>query len=111
MSTEAGWYLDAFKLHDQEGFPLTCSIAAGQERGISVNVAAFACDALKAGWSDDKVYLLIAEARADNGLPFDRAAFREKLAELWALSGGAKAPECWDQMKRFLSREDLVKTP
>lgn len=96
--------LDAFRLHDEQGFPLTAALAAGKQVGIHVNLAAFACDALRAGWQEDKVRRTLEEACADNGELFSWEAFRGKLALLWKVAGGQPDPECWQGMKHVIAR-------
>jgi len=94
--------LDAFKMHDEQGFPLTASVAAAQQHGTRINLAAFACDALDAGWTQDKVRRTLEEACADNGLPFVWADFYDKLVTLCRVSGAPSAPNHWKAMKAFI---------
>lgn len=95
--------MDAFTLHDQEGIPLTVSMSLAKERGLEINCAAFACDALAAGWSLDKIMATIGAARNDNNMPWYEGEFREKMSGLYMVSGGPSlGPSIFLAMKQFL---------
>ena len=96
---------EAFRLYDQEGLPLSVLIEAARAAGLMVNLAAFTCDALVAGWTEDRVAQVVGTACRDNGLWFDWPAFRAKLASLWVLCGSLPDPECWSVMKQRLIPE------
>lgn len=80
---------DAFRLHDELGFPLELSVDAGRANGVKVNLAAFACDALEAGWTKERIDATIQGARPD----FVAEDFWWRMAMLYTLSGkkGLKA--------------------
>lgn len=94
--------LDAFRLHDERGFPLTAAMSAAQVAGVRVNLAAFACDAYAASWSGEKVRRVLEEACSDNGVHFDWEEFRFGLAALWAVCGKPKHHDMYQTMKRFI---------
>lgn len=98
-----GMLLDAFRLHDQDGVPLEITMEVARTQGVGVNLAAFACDALFAGWHDDKVRRVIEHACADNGVPFAWAEFKLKLAQLWTVTGKHPDPAMWTKMKEHLA--------
>lgn len=98
-----GMLLDAFRLHDQDGVPLEITMEVARTQGVGVNLAAFACDALFAGWTDDKVRRVIEHACNDNGLPFVWSEFYFKLASLWTVTGKQQIPTCWQTMKQHIS--------
>jgi len=89
---------DAFRLHDQEGFALDLSYDAAKASGVEVNLAAFACDALGAGWDNDKVKREVMKVRPD--INWDEFQFR--MAALWTATGKLKDPDCWAVMKQHL---------
>jgi len=93
---------DAFRLHDEQGLPLTVTLAHADKAGIFVNLAAFACDALYAAWPEERVRTTLQEACADNGRPFNWEDFRQRLATLWTETGMKPDPECWRTMKARL---------
>jgi hypothetical protein len=88
-------YLHSFRLHDQDGVPLSLQQDMATAGGININYAAFACDALGAGWTEERVRKTIMDARAD----MDWSVFRQRLAQLWAVTGGLPDPDCWSAMK------------
>ena len=94
--------MDSFRMHDEMGVPLRVSVCLGKENNIPVNLAAFACDAMFAGWTDDKVARTIAEACSDNGIVFKKDEFWTKIFQLWKLAGKKGNPECWKAMKEFI---------
>ncbi len=91
--------LDAFRLYDQEGLPLAVSISAAQDAGLRVNLTAFACDAFAAGWTDEKLRSVLEAACCDTEREFKWVDFEKKLAQLYTLSGGGDAPDCFRRMK------------
>lgn len=100
--------LNAFMFHHQEGLPLAFSMNAAQSLGLRVNLAAFACDAFAAGWTDEKLRNVLETACCDAGHPFNWDEFSGKLAQLYALAVGdgidAGHPECWAIMKDRLRK-------
>lgn len=90
--------LDAFKLHDQEGIPLDMQHDMAKMRGAEINLAAFACDALGAGWPEKRVEQVIKSARPD----VDWTEFMHQLAALWTVSGKLPDPEMWVVMKDYI---------
>jgi hypothetical protein len=44
-----------FAMHDQLGFPLACSVAECARRGWVPCLFSFRCDALRAGWSKERI--------------------------------------------------------
>lgn len=95
---QMNYLFDAFKLHDQEGFPLECSVDYGRTCGTEVNMACFACDALAAGWPEEKVGKTIEGARPD----LNWTEMRNRLAALWTVTGKLPDPRCWPDMKKFV---------
>lgn len=87
---------DAFRFHSEVGLPLEVQVDYAKINGMEVNLAAFACDALGAGWKEEKVRKILETARPD----LNWAEFRNKLAMLWALTGKLKDPEAWAAMKQ-----------
>lgn len=85
---------DSFRLHDQDGLPLSFQQDLCRTMGLEINYAAFACDALSAGWTEQRVEQVITEARPD----IEWKEFRARLATLWTLCGSLPDPECWDVM-------------
>lgn len=90
--------LDAFKLHDQEGIPFSIQHDMATASGAEINFAAFACDALGAGWTEEKVESVIKSARPD--IEWDE--IRNRLALLWTVSGKLPDPEMWVAMKDYI---------
>jgi hypothetical protein len=93
---------DAFRMHDEQGFPLTYALSVGADMNTPVNIAAFACDAYTAGWSEDKVRRVLAEACVDNGIPFHWDIFKHSMAALWTAAGRPTYPEAFTIMKEFI---------
>ena len=91
-------FFEAFRLHDEQGVSLELTYDMASASGFQVNLAAFACDALAAGWTEKRVESVIRTVKSD----LDWREFRARLAELWTLSGGLPDPECWPAMKRRL---------
>ncbi len=96
---------DAFVYHDQEGLPIAFAMEAAAKLGHRVNLAAFACDAMAAGWTDEKLRQTLESACCDFGMPFNWDEFRGKLAQLWTLVGAQDEPECWRAMKLFIQNK------
>lgn len=94
--------MDAFRHHDEQGLPLTVEIASANERGLKINLAAFACDALNALCPEDRVRRTLQEACADNGIPFNWTEFRLGMAALWTASGKPAGKDCFKIMKDFI---------
>ena len=95
-------FFDAFRLHDQEGFTLDLSYDAAKINGVEVNLAAFACDALGAGWPEEKVEREITKVRPD--VVWDD--FRFRMASLWTVTGKLADPGCWAAMKQHIVDAD-----
>ena len=98
-------FFDAFKLHDQEGVPLTVSVGAARANGMEINLASFFCDAMQAGWTKERTLSIIAAACADNGGQFVELEFMQKVAQLWTLAGSLADPVCWSEMKKRISHQ------
>jgi len=90
---------NAFRLHSEQGLPLTVILHEAKARRIFINLAAFACDAFEAGWTEVRVRRTLEEACADNNIPFSWDEFYTRLAALWTLTGN---PHAWDKMKQKL---------
>lgn len=93
---------EAFRMHDEMGFPLTVAVAAAEANGTHVNLAAFACDAFNVNWTEEKVRRILEEACADNGIPFKWSDFYFRLAALWTASGKPPHPDGWKTMKAYI---------
>jgi hypothetical protein len=100
-------FFDAFKLHDQEGMPLTVGIGAARANGMEINLASFFCDAMEAGWTKERTLAVIAAACADNGGKFSEQPFMQKVSELWTLAGSLSDPVCWPEMKKRISQPTI----
>ena len=87
---------DAFRFHSEVGLPLEIQVDYAKMNGMEVNLAAFACDALGAGWKEEKVKQILETARPDINWP----DFRAKLSMLWQASGALGDPEMWEAMKQ-----------
>jgi len=55
-----------FRLHDEVGFPLACSIDECHKRGWKPCLLQFKADAIRAGWTADKARAVVREAVADS---------------------------------------------
>ena len=95
-STDVDPVFDAFRLWDEMGFPVEETQRILKERGTGINPAAFACDALGAGWLEEKVERTLRAVSPD----LDWQEFRYRLAALWTVTGKLPDPECWSVMKR-----------
>lgn len=91
---------DSFRMHDQDGLPLIIQWDLAQVHGTHINLAAFACDALLAGWKETKVELTLRDVVPD----LDWTEFKFKMAQLFTLAGKAPEPDCWRKMKRYLTK-------
>lgn len=90
--------LDAFDLHNTHGFTLDVAMDAAATQGTSINLAAFACDALGAGWPIERVRATITSAAPHVVWP----DFLHKLAQLHTLAGSPQDPEAWTKMKNLI---------
>jgi hypothetical protein len=74
--------LSLFKLHDQQGIPLSISLML---RRSSKGIARFFFEALAAGWNPDTALSTIEGAMRDNEMVFDRELFLRRAAAVWTL--------------------------
>lgn len=82
-----------FRLHDQEGVPLSMSIGHCVERGMRPALADFAADAYRAGWKPDSIVRTIISALADSGIS-------RRLAERYLEPARALFPSLpWEQAR------------
>jgi hypothetical protein len=56
-----------FRMHDEKGFSLTDSLIECQKRGWVPCLLEFRAEALRAGWSREKISGFLQEAAADSG--------------------------------------------
>ncbi len=91
-------FFDSFKIHDQEGVPLSVQWDMARASGHDINLAAFACDALHAGWTEDKIRKVICEAAPH----VEWIVFMRKLKDLWMVAEVKPDPYCWQAMKKFI---------
>ena len=54
-----------FRMHDEKGFSLTDSLIECKKRNLIPCLDQFRADALKAGWSNDKIDRVIGESSSD----------------------------------------------
>ena len=65
-----GTYIDGlFKMHDQEGFPLSCSLDVCMQHGAKPCLRQFISEACASGWSREKAERTVQEAIVDSGAP------------------------------------------
>jgi alanyl-tRNA synthetase len=59
--------LNAFKLHDTHGMPLSSTLDCAEEKNMNVSIPHFYRDAVKAGWKPERALAVIDEALTDDG--------------------------------------------
>lgn len=63
--------LNAFRLHDTHGVPLSIQVTVYREAGVPVSLPAFYRDALRAGCRAAKAAAIVEEVLVDAGQPRD----------------------------------------
>lgn len=88
-----------FRLHDEQGVPLSLSLQVAKREGLQLDVPGFFRDAVAAGWKEAKALAVIDGALSDAGEPrgyIDRAkAWLVEPATAGEREDQALASEAW----------------
>lgn len=85
MEKELPPQLKPFRLHDQEGIPLTFQIAATKEQNLPL--PNLLCFFFASTWTPEKTIRTIKEACADNSIHFDETEFSTRAKVVFTAFG------------------------